>query len=211
MVARCVDGFCVVACARVVVDGGRVRAPCAPVTAAADMTASEQLTLEEEYVNQQSWKDDPSSTSFACHTSVHVHARTAGEHGAYRTFDRARARAHHHAELTFLCFTSAVPFEARYAPSIPLSPTVPRGMCGDVNVFMLDADHCDAYIEATYGRAADTVSPAPVVAEIMVMMAEPDVRRKGLAVQTVLAMMRYGEFLVHARARDTTLAAFGNA
>lgn len=95
-------------------------------------------------------------------------------------------------------------------------------MCGDVNIFMLDADHCDDYVAVSgamagaalaaaaseasapaalsatsavasgAGAAAAEAAQVPVTAEIMIMMADAAYRRKGLAVEAVLTMMRYG-------------------
>lgn len=140
------------------------------------------------------------------------------------------------AELTFIVFDAS---EAKITDSIEdpstsesdasaaalkRSEAEMAGMCGDVNIFMLDPDHCDDYV-AVSGATDASLSPqlpgeeaaasstvaasllpavsapseataassrAPVTAEIMVMMADPAYRRRGLAVEAVLTMMRYG-------------------
>lgn len=140
-----------------------------------------------------------------------------------------------HAELTFIVFDASetkvteadvaaadAPTEASAAAVAVRSADELTGMCGDVNIFMLDADHCDDYVAVSGATAAAAAAPAasdasaagtsavdssvasgavaaaggaaraPVTAEIMVMMADAAYRRKGLAVEAVLAMMRYG-------------------
>jgi RimJ/RimL family protein N-acetyltransferase len=69
-------------------------------------------------------------------------------------------------------------------------------MCGDVNLFMLDEDASETYAppsaEATSGSAEASAVPQPKAAEIMVMMADPVFRRKGYALEAVVAMLEYG-------------------
>lgn len=68
-----------------------------------------------------------------------------------------------------------------------------KGLAGDVNIFMLEPDHSEDYCTASGAEEESKTTGKPAVtAEIMVMMADPAYRRKGLAVEAVSAMMRFG-------------------
>ncbi len=79
------------------------------------------------------------------------------------------------------------------------------GMCGDVNIFMMDEDASESYApggSAGSGSAALFSAPAsppqqpqPKAAEVMVMIADGAYRRRGLAAEAVRAMLQYA----HAR------------
>lgn len=92
-----------------------------------EATASEPLSLEEEYAMQMTWRDDSKKCTFI------VLAKQEGE-GCESEMDR---------------------------------------MAGDVNLFMHDHDD-------------------PGNAEIEIMIAEPRLRRKGLATEALLLMMSWG-------------------
>ena len=68
------------------------------------------------------------------------------------------------------------------------------GMCGDVNIFLMREDAAEDYAIPDTGSAAGlaaasaTAIPVPT-AEIMVMIAEADQRRRGFASEAVRAMM----------------------
>ena len=70
------------------------------------------------------------------------------------------------------------------------------GMVGDVNLFLLPAFEAEEYAALAGGadaaaesEAAHTSAP---VAEVMVMIAEPSGRRRGLAQDAVTTMMEWG-------------------
>ena len=59
-------------------------------------------------------------------------------------------------------------------------------MCGDANLLFLQPEHT-----AEYAAAAGAAAGA-VVAEVMVMVADGGLRRRGLAGEAVCALLRYG-------------------
>jgi RimJ/RimL family protein N-acetyltransferase len=118
-----------------------------------EATASERLTLEEEFAAQREWAQDPG-------------------------------------KQTFIVFDRAARSEADAA----------AGMCGDVNIFLMSEDAAEDYAlpasepagaaAATTAAAAAATSAEPLpTAEIMVMIAEADQRRRGFASEAVRAMM----------------------
>ena len=109
-----------------------------------DMTASELLSIEDEYKAQEEWLHDIN-------------------------------------KQTFIIFDKLIQSET-ILKSINQNTA---GMCGDVNLFIMDSDASESYslIE----------SDIPVLAaEIMIMIAEPWARRKGYATEAVHAMMHFG-------------------
>jgi ribosomal protein S18 acetylase RimI-like enzyme len=165
------------------------------------MTASERLSLEEEYENQKLWIDDNQSE---CRLRRRRSHRMGTSPKLLDCFLVATA------ELTFLVFdaeSARIELKGDGKNSAETEEAQQlRGLAGDVNIFMLEADHAEDYAEASgameafrgeettkEGTAKDVAAAtAPVSAEIMVMMAEPSCRRKGLAVEAVCSMMRYG-------------------
>ena len=93
-----------------------------------EATASEPLSLQEEYVMQQTWKDDET-------------------------------------KCTFIILVGGRGYQG--------SETEEQRMVGDVNLFLHDRDD-------------------PTNAEIEIMVAEPNYRRKGLAKEALNLMMGYG-------------------
>jgi RimJ/RimL family protein N-acetyltransferase len=97
-------------------------------------------------------------------------------------------------------FDKAGMTEAQLAPG-QLSGAV-SGMVGDVNLFLLPpGDEADDYAAAAGAHAAaqppaeGSLAMAPPrsgVAELMVMLADPAARRRGLAQEAVHAMMAWG-------------------
>ena len=109
-------------------------------------TASDALTLEQEYAAQRGWVDDDDKLTF-----IFFDAEAAAAAGA------AGAGA----------------------------PAATAGMAGDANLFILDAAAArDEYWPGGAGRGG--------VAEVMVMVGEPRMRRRGYAREAVIALMRYG-------------------
>jgi RimJ/RimL family protein N-acetyltransferase len=88
------------------------------------------------------------------------------------------------AKLTFIvCATAAAGGGAGSRAALPADAT--SGMCGDANLFFLKPEHT-----AEYAAAAGAAAGA--VAEVMVMVADAGLRRRGLAGEAVCALLRYG-------------------
>lgn len=109
-----------------------------------EMTASEPLSLEDEYKAQEEWLLDVN-------------------------------------KQTFIIFDKAV----REQQILNDRTNNTAGMCGDVNLFLMDEYASESY-------APTESSPHVQAAEIMIMIAEPWARRKGYAVEAVRAMMHFG-------------------
>jgi len=89
------------------------------------------------------------------------------------------------AKLTFIvCATAAAGGGAGLRAALPADAT--SGMCGDANLFFLKPEHT-----AEYAAAAGAAAGA-AVAEVMVMVADAGLRRRGLAGEAVCALLRYG-------------------
>ena len=147
------------------------------------MTASEPLSLEEEFRMCDEWRSDPHS-AFAA-------ANFVGSASVHDATSRSGNAVNHMAECTFIMFDkeavedgNLVSGGCTQVPPISPSPrlacsrfllpfSIYTGMAGDVNLFFTaEEDHS--------------------VAEIMVMTAEPSCRRRGCAREAVQLMMRYG-------------------
>ena len=133
-----------------------------------EMTASEPLSLDEEYKAQEEWFRDSN-------------------------------------KQTFIIFDKGVQEEQQLSED---ECSNVAGMCGDVNLFLMDEDASESY-------ALTAESAAPVkAAEIMIMIAESWARGKGYAKEAIRAMMSYGvrargirRFV--AKIDDTNLASLG--
>jgi RimJ/RimL family protein N-acetyltransferase len=114
-----------------------------------EMTASEPLSLEDEYINQTEWIFDPSKATF-------------------------------------------IVFEKKSMDLMNIRSTM--GMVGDVNIFLLDDDQIEEYDELSMKAQSGTLNSQTKIklAEIMVMIADPSVRRCGYAMQAVSLMMEWG-------------------
>jgi RimJ/RimL family protein N-acetyltransferase len=121
-------------------------------------TSSDALTFAEELAAQRAWRDDASKCTFIVFDRAeHEGARGDGGGGA----------------------GGGVGISSGDNVST-------AGMCGDVNLFLLDAaDVRDAY----FGGAAGAGGGA---AEVMVMVADVRYRRRGYAAEATRALMRYG-------------------
>lgn len=111
-----------------------------------EMTASERLSLEDEYKAQEEWITDPQKLTFIVH-------------------DRAES-------------------EAR-----PEDPT--SGMCGDINLFLMNDDASEDYSPPPAAGEAAAPSAPRKAAEVMVMIADPAYRRRGYAAEAVRAILAF--------------------
>lgn len=109
-----------------------------------DKTASELLSIEDEYKAQEEWLHDIN-------------------------------------KQTFIIFDKLIQSET-ISKSINQNTA---GMCGDVNLFIMDSDASESY------SLIESALPV-LAAEIMIMIAEPWARRKGYATEAVHAMMHFG-------------------
>jgi RimJ/RimL family protein N-acetyltransferase len=145
-----------------------------------EMTASERLSLEEERAAQREWARDPAKQTFIVFDRAVAEGRAgigpagganggAGAAGAGLPVAEAEAAA----------------AAAATSASEPPPPREALGACGDVNIFMMDADAAADY------APPDAAVDVAAAAEIMVMIAEPAFRRRGLAAEAVRAMMAF--------------------
>ena len=117
------------------------------------------------------WMSDPSLLAATCSERL----SEAEEYAAQASW------ASDPSKCTFIVFERA----AHEAGGCPLSGHA-AGMCGDVNLFLLDA----AAVAADYFGGAE--GAAGGAAEVMVMIAEARFRRRGFAGEAVRALLRYG-------------------
>jgi hypothetical protein len=67
-------------------------------------------------------------------------------------------------------------------------------MCGDANLFLMDDDASEDYAPPPTSSTSSSSSAPPTppkAAEVMVMVADPSFRRKGVAREAVRALMQY--------------------
>ena len=134
-----------------------------------DATASERLTLEQEYANQASWTQDPHSHN---NSSTHTNTTHALTPPTNRSLTRTlpcisplASPTHPPTELTFIILDPALPASP--------SPASPGCMCGDCNLFR------HSYLP-------------PHTAELEVMIAHPPSQRKGIASEAIRLLMQVG-------------------
>jgi RimJ/RimL family protein N-acetyltransferase len=109
-------------------------------------------------------------------------------------------RSHPCAEATFIVFDKQAMAEGGGGPPAGALDGSTAGMVGDVNLFLLPADEGEDYAAAAAEVATDVSAPAPApapasvrAAEIMIMVAEPAARRRGVAAEAARVMMEWGE------------------
>ena len=175
-----------------------------------EMTASERLSLEEEFAAQREWARDASKQTFI----VFDRAAREGAGGAPNFTTAPSSPSSSPADAVAGAGGSAGGEEVEAEAAV-------RGACGDVNIFMLDADVAADYapppdagggnggggggggggdVDGDGGGGGNGAAAASVVAaEIMVMIADPAFRRRGLAAEAVRAMMAFAH-----RARGVT-------
>ena len=119
-----------------------------------EATASEALSLEEEYAMQRTWRDDPTKITFIVTLGDKQYTSAVTELPAEQ---------------------EEVEVQGAAGEGIPntTADEEERRMAGDVNLFLHDRDD-------------------PTNAEIEVMVAEPSLRRRGLAKRALQLLMLYG-------------------
>lgn len=153
-----------------------------------EATASERLTLTEEFQMQREWKDDPQKATFI----VFDIATAAGSSGGGSAAAISSAASALSADMG----AAATAGDTRFSCC--------RGMIGDVNLFMLREDEARAMAdawrckssgaEASSSSSSSSSSETPSrAAEVMVMVADTAFRRRGAAAAAVLLMMQWGQ------------------
>ncbi|XP_067100830.1 N-acetyltransferase 9 isoform X1 [Osmerus mordax] len=138
------------------------------------LTASEPLTLEQEYDMQSSWREDDDSEHVYTHTHNHTHTPKKGNGGqplllsglfVFRSYVSLHSSFHSSPECTFIILD-----KQRWA-----DPAMQEEQCmvGDVNIFLTDPSD-------------------PSLAELEIMIAEPCYRGKGLGKEVTWMMICYG-------------------
>jgi RimJ/RimL family protein N-acetyltransferase len=130
-------------------------------------TASEPLSIDEEYEMQQSWRDDPEKCTFIVLTREKVDGRLleqliAADDGSNNEGAGA---------LFFIEATT-------------------HAMIGDVNLFLSD-DYEDSDSDSSAALNVAQQQPTQKQAEIDIMVADPDYRRQGIGREATVLMMWY--------------------
>lgn len=129
-----------------------------------EATASEPLTLDEEYSMQRSWREDADKLTFIVCT--------------------------HHGEQYY----NDIVRSPRTRSIIPGHQDAPKWMIGDVNLFLCDHEDEDEPNDGNGkigGSKGDEETPKPVIGELEIMIARKDQQGKGMAQETLRAFMSY--------------------
>lgn len=129
-------------------------------------TASEPLTIEEEYSMQRSWREDADKLTFIVCT-----------HPGVQYYDDSTKEAQEHSLN-------------------PGEQDAPERMIGDVNLFLYDdeEDEDEDQDKTEQERGSETegeVKVKNVIGELEIMIARRDQRGKGMAQETLRAFMSY--------------------
>jgi RimJ/RimL family protein N-acetyltransferase len=156
-------------------------------------TASERLSLAEEFAAQREWARDPAKQTFIVFDRATAEARGDGGGGGGGAGGAGDGGGREGGEGE-----ADAPGGAHAAGVADAEADAARGACGDVNIFMMDSDAAEDYAPppgagagAGEGAGGSAGGAAVVAAEIMVMLAEPSFRRRGLAAEAVRAMMAF--------------------
>ena len=152
-----------------------------------EMTASEPLTLDEEYAMQMEWARDNAKVTYIVCTDVVSASSSSSSSTSSSSLSSSSCAA------------------AASSASASVSEVPASAMIGDVNLFLCDADVAE-FDPDEEGAAIDLWAPPPSIvtlreAEIDVMIAVTTARRKGYARAAVQCMMRYGRNVLHVEVR----------
>jgi RimJ/RimL family protein N-acetyltransferase len=128
-------------------------------------TASEPLTLKEEYAMQRSWRQDADKLTFiACTTMDESH-------------DENKHTTSHSTSLSSIT---------------PGKQDAPEHMIGDVNLFLYDNDDDEEEDEdEDEDEEEENKEIKPIIGELEIMIASPTHRGKGLGQETLRSFMSY--------------------
>ena len=152
-----------------------------------EMTASEPLTLDEEYAMQMEWARDNAKVTYIVCTDVVSASSSSSSSTSSSSLSSSSCAA------------------AASSASASVSEVPESAMIGDVNLFLRDADVAE-FDPDEECAAIDLWAPPPSIvtlreAEIDVMIAVTTARRKGYARAAVQCMMRYGRNVLHVEVR----------
>lgn len=134
-------------------------------------TASEPLTLSEEYAMQKSWRNDADKLTFIVHTGLGP------------------------ADYTSQSFAGNTKSNYRSANSTSITP--PFTMIGDVNLFLYPVDDEDQDVQdgqtpsSPTNIPTSTPQPQPVLGELEIMIASKTAQGKGMGKQILLPFLWY--------------------
>lgn len=148
------------------------------------MTASEPLTLDEEYSMQQSWRSDHDKLTFiAC---LPITPSSPSMNNSTTTATTSTRKENREPDKTvfnnFSVTTSNEIQPGRYDE--------PSTMIGDVNLFLTPSDS-DSETESLEDEQERNLSPRRCTGELELMIASPNYRRRGYGRATLLAFLRY--------------------
>jgi ribosomal protein S18 acetylase RimI-like enzyme len=171
-------------------------------------TASEPLTLQEEYEMQSSWRDDPNKCTYIVLARESCTFRSASSDGTPHnqpSDDVRRGGDNDSTNVPLVVFDDDDDFVERNI----------HAMAGDVNLFLSQEDEMEDEPDCPGGSGdnADVMNDCDEIhmpprhqstagttqAEIDIMIADPTFRSKGLGREACALMIRYGARHLHVR------------